>query len=116
MDSLPKIQYPIPDFTPGKRLTDERWQKIESDIKKTGFLWPEEIRLVQHVLLNNELGIAWDDSEKGQFKKEYFEEVKFPTVPHIPWVEKNYRIPPGLHDQLVKELQRKLDMGVIEPS
>ncbi|KZS92611.1 hypothetical protein SISNIDRAFT_412528, partial [Sistotremastrum niveocremeum HHB9708] len=112
--TLPPIQHPLPEFSPGVRLTQERWDKIEADLLKIGFLLPEEIKLFQHVLKNNEKGIAWDDSEKGQFRTDYFEPVKFPTVPHVPWVEKNYRIPPGMHEQLVKELQRKLDMGVIE--
>ncbi|KZT32857.1 hypothetical protein SISSUDRAFT_967338, partial [Sistotremastrum suecicum HHB10207 ss-3] len=100
LKSLPLIPDPLPPFKPGKRLTQERWDKIEGELKKIGFLWPKEIQLAQAVLLSNELGIAWDDTEKGQFRSDYFEPIKLPTIQHVPWIEKNMRIPPGLHDQL----------------
>ncbi|KZS95146.1 hypothetical protein SISNIDRAFT_408739, partial [Sistotremastrum niveocremeum HHB9708] len=115
--SLPSVPTSdIPPFEPGVRLTLDRWEVIRKDLEKVGFLLPEEIRLVGHILKSNEMGIAWNDEEKGQFREDYFEPVRFPTVPHVPWVEKNMRIPPGLYDKLVAELQRKIDMGVLEPS
>lgn len=114
--SLPSVPTIIPPFVYGSRLTEERWKKIENQLIEEKFLWPEEIKLVRHILGQNEAGIAWNDDEKGQFRTDYFEPVRFPTVAHVPWVEKNIRIPPSMYDQVIKELQRKIDMGIIEPS
>ena len=32
------------------------------------FLWLEEHKLVAQVLRNNELGLAWDETEKGRLQ------------------------------------------------
>ena len=59
---------------------------------------------------------AWNDSQKGKFKEEYFPPVVMPVVPHQPWVLKNRPIPPGKYNDLCKEIKRKLEAGVYERS
>jgi hypothetical protein len=114
--TLPAVPKLPPEFSPGTRLNEERWEKIKSQLEEIGFLWPEEIKLVGYILRQNEMGIAWDDTEKGQFRTDYFPPIKFPIVAHVPWVHKNIRIPPGLKDRLIEELQRKINMGILEPT
>ena len=116
LEGLPSVPTHPPPFTAGFRLTDDRWNLIREDLVSKSKLLPAEIELVAHILKVNELGLAWEDSEKGQFRTDYFEPVKFPTIPHRPWTEKHLRIPLGLRDRLIAEIKRKIKMGVLEPS
>ena len=63
--TLPKLSPRPPDFVPGTRLTQERLDALGLDQK--GFLLPEELKLLHHVLKLNELGLAWTEAEKGRF-------------------------------------------------
>ncbi len=54
--------------------------------------------------------------ERGHFKEEYFPPVMIPAVEHIPWIQKNIPIPPGIFDQVCKIIKTKIDTGVYEPS
>jgi len=42
--------------------------------------------------------------------------VEIPTVAYIPWVEKPFRIPPAIYEEVCKMIKRKIDAGVYEPS
>jgi len=53
-------------FHPTGRLTEEHWKKLA--IGKDGFLWLAEIDLAAQVLMNNSESLAWEDSERGQFR------------------------------------------------
>ncbi|KAF8577136.1 hypothetical protein K439DRAFT_1300631, partial [Ramaria rubella] len=81
---------PIQDF--GERLTRERWEELK--IGEGGFLTENEVKLAFRVLKNNKDGLAWTEEEKGRFHNDYFNPVIIPTIEHIPWVERNYPIPP----------------------
>jgi len=35
-------------------------------------------------------------------------------VAHIPWVEKPFRIPPAIYEEVYKMIKRKIDAGVYE--
>ncbi|KDR76773.1 hypothetical protein GALMADRAFT_66936, partial [Galerina marginata CBS 339.88] len=59
---------------------------------------------------------AWEDSERGQFREDFFPPVVIPTVEHTPWVYKNIPIPPGLYDEVCKIIRSKRESGVYEPS
>jgi hypothetical protein len=39
-----------------------------------------------------------------------------PVLPHIPWVQKNIPISPGIYDEVCRTIKRKIDVGVFEPS
>ena len=67
-------------------------------------------------MMENNEAFAWDDSERGRFKTEYFPPVDIPIIPHTPWVLKNIPIPPGVFSEVCKIIKTKLEAGVDEPS
>ncbi len=80
------------------------------------FLWPEELKLLQHVLKLNELGLAWTKAEKGHFWDDYFSPVKIPVIEHIPWAHHNLTIPPGILDDVIQIFCDKFAAGVYKHS
>jgi len=59
---------------------------------------------------------AWEDNERRKFKKEYFPAIEIPTVAHILWVERPFRIPPAIYNEVCSIIKRKIYVGVYEPS
>jgi hypothetical protein len=94
LESLPPLTPHPPSFIPSNKITKDRIDEIQ--VNKQGFLWPEEEKLFQHILLLNEESLAFEDVDRGTFKESYFSLYIIPTVPHIPWQYKNILIPPGL--------------------
>ena len=88
----------------------------ELNINATGFLWPEEEKLFQHVMKLNKTGIAFEDIERGTLKKSYFSPYIIPTIPHLPWEYKNIPIPPGLLPKVLEVLKLKITARVYEQS
>jgi hypothetical protein len=112
--SLPSLPTHAPPFLPGSRLTQERLDEL--DLNRYNFLWPEELRLAQHVLKLNESALAWTEAERGHFRDEYFTPVKIPTIAHTPWVQRNIPIPTGIVDNVIDLFKKKIAAGVYEPS
>ena len=54
--SLPPLLTHPPEFTPGKRFTHERLDDLK--LNPDNFLWPEEVKLAQHILELNEHALA----------------------------------------------------------
>ena len=52
----------------------------------------------------------------GKLLEGYFDPVVIPTIEHIPWVEQNIPIPPGIYDEVIKILKEKIWVGVYERS
>jgi hypothetical protein len=71
---------------------------------------------MHHFMMLQNKGFAWDDSERGSFREDFFPPVDIPVIPHRPWVLKNILIPPGLYLQVCKVIKTKIDAGVYEPS
>lgn len=114
LKDMPKVPTTPRRFEPTGRLTKERLEDLKIDENK--FLWPEEGRLLVNVLMNQEQALAWTEDERGTFSREYFEPIRIPTVPHIPWVEKNIPIPPGIRNKTLELIREKIRSGAIEPS
>jgi len=114
MLSLPILPTHPPDFILSKKFTQEHMEKM--NINRSGFLWPDEEKLVLFLIKAQEGGIAWDASERGNFQKDYFDPVVIPTIEHIPWVERNIPIPPDIYDKVIKILKEKIQVGVYERS
>ena len=112
--SLPSLSPHPPEFLPGRRLLLDRM--LQLGILDNTFLWPEERKLAAQVLLNNELALAWDESEKGRFRDDYFDPVVIPTIEHTPWVHRQPPIPPGIREEVIKLIKSKIASGVYEPS
>ena len=85
-------------------------------LHKGSFLWPEERKLLHHFVGVHNEAFAWDDTERGSFKSEYFPPIVIPTVAHVPWVLKNRPVPPGLYNRICDLIKQKIDAGVYEPS
>lgn len=114
LESMPTLPTHPPEFTPGLRYTTERMKVM--NINPDGFLWPEEVKLIHHLIKSQELGLAWTEDEKGKFSDEYFEPITIPTIEHIPWVIRNIPIPPGIYRQVIDIIKAKISAGVYEPS
>ena len=67
------------------------------------------------ILLNNEMGLAWDETEKGRFQEDYFPPVIIPTIEHTPWVHRQPPIPPCIREKVIEQVKVKISSGVYEP-
>jgi len=115
LKGLPKLPEHPPEFSPKGKYTLERKEKLDLG-HISNFLWPEEQKLMHWVGAEQNQAFTWEDNEKGKFKEEYFPAIKIPTVAHVPWVERPFRIPPAIHDEVYSIIKRKIDIGVYEPS
>ena len=52
------------------------------DLHSTDFLWPTECELLHHLVSLQNEGFAWDDSERGHFREDFFPPIKIPVVAH----------------------------------
>jgi len=112
---MPQLNPMPPDFVPTGRYTQER--KDEFDRLHGGdFLWPEEKKLVHHIMMEQNQAFAWDDAERGRFRTDFFPPVVMPTIEHKPWVYRNIPIPSGIYEEVCKIVQKKIAAGVYEPS
>jgi hypothetical protein len=68
------------------------------------------------VLMKNEAALAWDDSEKGCLRDDYFTPMVVPTIEHKPWASKNILIPHGLWEPIITFIKEKIASGMYEPS
>src|SRR5271163_1533735 len=103
------------DFEPTGRYTAERKAQFDK-VHKEEFLLSEERKLMHHFMMLQSHGFAWDDTERGKFREDFFPLIDIPVVPHKPWVLKNIPIPPGLYPEICRIIKVKLDAGVYEPS
>ena len=111
---LPKLLTNPPKFTPLGRYTQER--KDLFDKANSGFLWPAERDLLHYFMMLHQDGFAWNDTERGHFREDFFPPVEMPVIPHTPWVLRNIPIPPGIYNDVCKLIKKKMDAGVFEPS
>lgn len=112
--TLPTLTPRPPDFTHTEKLSRDRVALME--LNKTGFLWPEEEKLLLQVLAINESAIAFTEEERGTFRQDYFSDYIIPVLPHIPWVERPIPIPPGIKSDVIAYLQDKIKAGFYEPT
>lgn len=112
---MPELVPTPPEFTPTGRYTQERKDQFD-EVHKGDFLFPEERKLMHHFMMLQNEGFAWEDSERGRFREDFFPPIDIPVIPHKPWVLKNIPIPPGLYPEVCRIIKVKLDAGVYEPS
>jgi len=112
--SLPPLPPHPPDFSPGECLSQECLDELA--LNTHNFLWPEELKLLQHILKTNKLRLAWTEAEKGWFKDEYFSPVKILVVEHTPWVQRNIPIPSGILREVIQIFKDKYTAGMYEHS
>ena len=114
LKDLPKLPEHPPEFSPKGRYMAERKEKLDLG-HMSNFLWPEERKLMHWIMAEQNQAFAWEDNERGKFKEEYFPAIEILTVAHILWVERPFRIPPVIHDEVYSIIKRKIDAGVYEP-
>ena len=112
---MPKLSTNPPDFIPTGRYTQERKDQFDK-VHDEDFLLPEERKLMHHFMMQQSYGFAWDDTERGRFREDFFPPIDIPIIPHRPWVLKNIPIPPGLYPEVCRIIKTKIDAGVYEPS
>jgi hypothetical protein len=115
LEALPTLPTNPPPFQPGDRYTLERKEYIDK-IHSDDFLWTAERDLMHHFMLIQQYAFAWNDTERGHFREDFFPPVEMPTIAHKPWVMRNIPIPPGIYQKVCEVIQRKIDAGVFEPS
>ncbi|ESK82081.1 gag-pol polyprotein [Moniliophthora roreri MCA 2997] len=103
------------DFVDSERYNQERKGIIDKNHPE-GFLWPEERKLIHELMKLQEKAFTWEPLEEGNFRTDFFPPVKFPVLPHVPWVERNIPISPGIYAEICKIIKDKIDAGVYEPS
>lgn len=112
LDGLRELPQHPPEFSPSIKISIERLKTL--NINGEGFLWPEEEKLFQQVMLFNEEALAFEETDRGTLREDYFSPYIMPTIPHVPWEQKNIPIPPGIRDQVIELLKHKMDAGVYE--
>jgi hypothetical protein len=113
--NIPALDPNPPPFQPTGRYMQEHKEKLDK-IHDSDFLWDKERDLLHDFMCKQNEGFAWDDTEHGRFRTDFFPPIDFPVVEHIPWVEKNIPIPPGLFEEVCRIVHTKLDAGVYKPS
>ena len=112
---MPVLNPHPPEFQPTGRYTQARKDAMDQ-VHEGEFLWPEERKLMHHLLMEQNEAFAWDDTERGRFREDFFPPIVIPTVEHTPWVYRNIPIPAGLYEQICALVQKKIEAGVYEPS
>lgn len=112
---MPQLSPNPPPFVPTGRYTSEN-RAIIDRVHPGDFLWPQERELMHHFMCVQNQGFAWNDSQRGRFREDFFPPVLMPVVEHKPWVLRNMPIPPGIYEDVCKIIQTKIDAGVYERS
>jgi len=85
------------------------------NINPSGFLWPEEEKLILFLIKAQEEAIAWDPTEPGNFRKDYLSRLSYQLFPtHMGRAQ--HPIPPGIYDEVVRIIKEKIKIGVYERS
>ena len=97
LQGMPKLDpNPTPYASTG-RYTAERRDQVRADHQD--FLWPAELDLVDDLMCKQNDAFAWDNAERGTFRADMFPDVRIGMVPHVPFIERNFPIPPGIYKQ-----------------
>jgi hypothetical protein len=71
LEDMPTLSPNPPPFEPTGCYTTER-RDIIDHVHPEGFLWPGERQLMHHFMCIQNMGFAWDDSERGRFHEDFF--------------------------------------------
>jgi len=112
LEFLPKLPFQAPTFVHTSKLTAERMKTLALD--KNRDIWPEERKLIEHIVGLNERSIAFAEEERGTFRRDYFSDYQMPVLEHEPWTEKNIPLPKGYQEEILRLLHEKRKAGVYE--
>ncbi|KAL7411560.1 hypothetical protein BDY24DRAFT_342822, partial [Mrakia frigida] len=114
LDDLPEVPIHPGPFRFGTRLTEERLAAILLLVDPT--CSEEEIRLVAHILYENEGALSWTEEEKGVFDSNLIPDYHQHLVEHKPWQSKPIPIPAAALPNVIELLRQKIEGGVYERS
>nr|GAT44250.1 predicted protein [Mycena chlorophos] len=96
------------------RYTRERMLDMER--RHAGFLLRKELDLLHEFIYQHRDAFAWEDSERGSFRHDFFPPIEFPVIEHEAWVERSIPIPRGQLEEFCRTIKKKIEAGVYEPS
>jgi hypothetical protein len=67
--------------------------KDKFDTLNDSFIWPSERHLLHYFMMIHNDAFAWETSERGHFREDFFPPINIPVVPHKPWIQHNILIP-----------------------
>jgi len=112
---MPKLSpHPI-DFAPTGHYDKEARDIIDAN-HPGNFLLPEEQKLMHHFMMIFEHSFAWNESQKGSFRQDFFPPIKIPVILHVPWALRNIPILPGIYNDVVMIIHDKIAVGTYKPS
>ncbi|KNZ78047.1 hypothetical protein J132_02338 [Termitomyces sp. J132] len=111
---MPPLNPNLPPFIPTQQSTSEWQAKLIRD-HNTGFLTSNKINILVNVVTKQEKAFALEDSEQGSLCPNFFLPVCIPTIPHVPWIQHNCPIPPGLEKEVCEIICDKTKAGMYEP-
>lgn len=111
--NLPPLPTRAPAFAATAKVTDARMSTLEKGLEG---LREEELKLLKYIIVVNERSIAFDEAERGTFRRDYFSDYKIPVIPHTPWADRNIPLPKGYVEEIIRMLKEKISAGVYEES
>ena len=112
LKNLPVLSMNPPEFVPTSKITQERMDSLGIDNNPD--MTMVEKRLLKHLIVLNERSIAFEDNERGTFRRDYFSDYQIPVIEHVPWVDKNIPLPPGHREEIIRILKERIEAGVYE--
>jgi len=112
MPTLP--MHPL-DFVPTGQYNTEAHNIIDTNHPRD-FLLPEECKLMHHFMMLFKCSFAWNETQKGSCRQDFFPLIKIPVILHVPWALLNIPIPPGIYNNVVKIIRDKIASETYEPS
>src|ERR1700761_5861887 len=115
LENLPQLPTQPANFQPTGRYTAERKEQFDK-VHDTGFLLPEERKLVHQFMCLQNGSFVWTDQEQGHFCEDFFPLIEIPPILHKPWAQRNIPIPPGIYNEVCRLIKNKINAGVYKPS
>ena len=69
-----------------------------------------------YIMSINERTLAFDKTQRGTLRDDYFSPYIISVIPHTSWEHHNILIPLALRDQVIALLKEKIKVGVYKPS
>ncbi|KAG5633669.1 hypothetical protein DXG03_006821, partial [Asterophora parasitica] len=111
---MPILDPNPPLFCPTGQYTQEC--KDELDAEHPGLLMDAKCTMMHDLTCKQNLAFAWDNTEHGCLHLDFFPPIDLTIVKHIPWIERNIPIPPGIYCEVCDLIKTKIAAGVYEPS
>ena len=81
--NIPSLNPNPPPFVPTSHFTNERKATFVKE-HDTGFLTLAELNVLVDLVAKQDTAFAWEDSERGSLRPNFFPPVRIPTISHVP--------------------------------